>query len=338
VSDPRVILMFGMGKPTSNILDRAVRRDDCREAILGIRGERRRIDVFLARQFYEVDRSIHYVYEQCSSVHQFGEKHGFSSQEAGTLAAAGKSLELVPELEARLLAGRITLDAAAALAKVFENPELMRDGDDWLGKAEKQTLKALRRDIRERIAEVRADGPASSLEITLSSKGREDFERARQIACEKKNRILDEGETVEVLADHYLDSFDEDRRKPAARRMADTSASGGNGIPSGRTIPAEVRREVFLRGDPNRKKPVHKCQFPNCERTMYLQFCHREPHAHGGGREADNILLLCRIHHTLLDEGEIRAEGPADDPTFYERVDTEFGEGWLKVLSARAPP
>ena len=101
-------------------------------------------------------------------------------------------------------------------------------------------------------------------DILSTATGRYKFERARVIACKKKNKILDEGQTVEVLSDHYLDSFDEDRRKPAARRMADTGGSGGNGIPSGRTIPAEVRREVFLRGDPARKKPVRKCQFPNC--------------------------------------------------------------------------
>ena len=77
--------------------------------------------------------------------------------------------------------------------------------------------------------------------------------------------------------------------------------------------------------------------FTTCQ-SIFLDLAHREPHAAGGSRESSNLLLLCRTHHALLDAGWIRAEGASDRPEFYERVMTEFGQGWMKVESIRAPP
>ena len=97
-------------------------------------------------------------------------------------------------------------------------------------------------------------------------------------------------------------------------------------------MPAEVRRKVFARGAAPRR-----CQYPGCDRDIFLNLCHRKPHARGGSREAENLLLLCPVHHALLDAGWIRAEGAAARPEFYERLRTEFGTGWRRVENVRAP-
>jgi len=257
-------------------LDRAVRRDDARDDIVALRTDKRRLDLRMARLFFEIDRDIHWVYESCGSIRQFGEKYGFSGREAAVLAAVGKALTLAPDLEEKLLSGRITLDAAAAVATVLTDPDLLRDDDDWLACAERLTLTELQKKVRERIVEVRQGEPASTLNATMPASGREKFERARTIASRKEKKPLTEGETVEVLSDHYLDSFDEARKKPRARRTPDTNgrAPGKNG----RAVPAPSKREVHLRGE--------TCQFPGCDHHIFLDLAHREPHAAGGSRES----------------------------------------------------
>ena len=241
---------------------------------------------------------------------------------------------LAPELEDKIVSGRITLDAAAAVATVLADPELLRDDDDWLSEAEQLTLSALQKKVRERIVEVREGEPASTLNATMPASGREKFERARVIASRKERKALTEGETVVVLSDHYLDSFDEERKKPRARRMPDTNGRSGRsehtGRPNGRAVPASEKRKVRMRGE--------ECQFPGCSHRIFVDLAHRRPHAAGGSRESDNLLYLCRTHHALLDAGWIRAEGPSDSPEFFERVMTEFGQGWMRVESIRAPP
>jgi hypothetical protein len=309
-------------------LERAVRREDARDAIVALRAEKRRHDLEVARHFYEVDRDLHWIHESCSSIRQFGEKYGFSEREAEVLAGVGKALALAPEMEEKLLAGRITLDAAAAVATILGGPDLLKDGDDWLAEAEVLTLPALQRKVRERIVEIREREPASTVTATMPASGREKFERARVIASRKKRKALSEGETVVVLADHYLDSFDEMRKRLRARRMADTN--GGPGGPGSRAVPATEKRKVRMRGE--------ECQFPGCSHRIFVDLAHRRPHAAGGSRESDNLLALCRTHPALFDAGWIRAEGPSDRPEFFERVMTEFGRGWMRVETIRAPP
>jgi len=286
------------------------------------------VDVRLAMLFCEIDRSAHYVYEACASVRQFGERHGFSGREAMVYVAAGRAMEHEPEIAPRLLAGRISLDAAATLAPVLADPALRRD-DDWLAEAEQRTTFDLSRKVKERIVEVRHEEPASTILATVPASGRVLFERARTIASRKERKPLSEGETVVVLSDHYLESFDDARKKPRPRRKA---AGNGRSLSRGtsRSIPSTEKRAIRGRGE--------RCQFPGCDHLIFLDHAHRVPHAAGGSREASNLLLLCRLHHVLYDAGWIRVEGPSDRPEFYERVRTEGERSWRKVESIRAPP
>jgi hypothetical protein len=61
---------------------------------------------------------------------------------------------------------------------------------------------------------------------------------------------------------------------------------------STRTISAGIRRAVVLRD--------RGCAFPNCDRPSGWSDCHHVHHwADGGPTEVDNLVLLCRMHHTL---------------------------------------
>jgi hypothetical protein len=160
----------------------------------------------------------------------------------------------------------------------------------------------------------------------MSSKDRETFERARQIACQKEGKVLDEGQTIGVLSEHYLDSFDPERVEEGKRRVEDTCNSHS------RYIPASVKREV-------RRRSGGCCQWPRCDNRIFLNFAHRKWHSRGGSREAANLLDLCLVHHALLDAGWIRVEGPSDAPIFYEWDPGADGRGaWRRVTGPRGPP
>lgn len=314
-----------MGFPASTFLERAVRQDEAHAEILRRRAGQRRESLRLARLFHAVAAHHHYVYEGCPSLGAYAESIGFSAREGRLLAEVGKALAAEPRLEERILAGRISLDAAAVLGRFHENAEeLARSGEDWLDYAERWTARRLERELRKRMREAETGGPVSVLEAVLTATGREKFERARALACRKERRVLDEGQTVEVLSDHYLDSFDPLRKEPRKRRMADTSGGNGNGS---RAIPAEAKRAVLARqGD--------RCANPECDREIFLHFSHGVPHARGGSREAENLERLCYTCHRMRDAGLLRVERTESGLVFRARDGRILGE----PRAPRAPP
>ncbi len=290
--------------PKPKLTSEAVRQDQAEREFLALHRERRELELRAARLLARMDGTYHWAYRGCSSVAQYGDMHGLSGREARMLAAVGKALALQPKLEQEILSGKLSLDAAAALGKVYENPAMVRDGEDWLVWAEQWSLKEFERQVRKRLREVETAEPVTTLTVILTSSGRENFERARQLACRKENKLLTEGQTVEVLSDHYLDSFDPARKTPRARRMADTLGR------SGRHVPAAVTREVIARqGD--------RCAVPGCDHDIFVNLAHILPHCRGGSREALNFHYLCWEHNTLYDRGQLKITGTPDKPVFH---------------------
>lgn len=285
------------------LVARAERRDAEEAELLGVLREQRGLQLRAARLLAEIDKAAHFVHRGCSSLSQYGEMIGLSGREARVLAAVGKALELEPELEERVLSGKLSLDAAALLVKVLAEPGVRRDGDDWLAWAQEWSAVRLDLEIRKRLREVQSGEPVSVMSAVLTASGRERFERARQLACRKESRVLSEGETVEVLSDHYLDSFDPDRKKARRRRMDSTVGQPG------RRVPAEVVRKVVARqGD--------RCAVPGCDHKIWMNKAHVVAHRHGGSREEGNLVYLCREHHVLLDLGKLELGGTPERPTF----------------------
>lgn len=50
----------------------------------------------------------------------------------------------------------------------------------------------------------------------------------------------------------------------------------------------------------------HTCQFPGCRQHHRLDAHHIIPWAAGGPTDLDNLILICRRHHTLIHEGGLR--------------------------------
>ncbi len=280
--------------------------------------EKRAADVRLARALGRLSASRLYRREGSSSLSQWGERRGLSARETRSLLDLGRALVASPLLEAKVLAGLLSVESAAELGKVLSDPSLLVPGDDWISFAEGQTTREVVRAVRKRMEQVHRDVPLVEVTALLSPRGKDAFDRAREIASRSAERLLSEGETVEVLAEHYLDARDPLRKEPGTRRLPDTAE-----IPGKRYVPVAVRREVSGRSQDG-------CQVPCCGHRVWVHYAHRKAHAFGGDREARNLLRLCRGHHGMLDAGSLLAEGPSDAPRFYTRDGRKVGP--------RAPP
>ena len=253
----------------------------------------------------------------CANVGEFGERFGIAAVEARALLDLGRALRLHPDLEREIRCGDVTVAAAACVSEVLTQPAMVRPDDDWRGWARSDSLRTLRRRVRERREQVRiGNEPACAVTVFVRSDARDDFARAREIASSRAGRTLTHGETFETVVDHFLDSFDFARVMPGTRRAADTRSYRS------RYVPMAVRREIFARQG-------FRCAVPFCDHSMFLEKSHLVAHASGGHREADNLILLCSVHHTFFDCGLIRMEGTACKPVFRDR------EGW--DLADRGP-
>jgi hypothetical protein len=297
--------MKGNGRRRPRLVEKAVLRAEAEARVLdGHRAERRR-QLESARLYYEIESSRHYLLRGASSIAHFGELNGRSGREARMLASVGFVLERCPEVEEKILARVISLDAAAALRPLYEKPALIREGDDWLGWAAVQSARALEHEVRKRVREVESGERVATLSALLTESQWEKFERAKTLASRKAQAHLSRGQTVETLADHYLKSFDADIRSPRKRRMPDTADHPG------RAIAEAVKRAI--RGRPH----GDRCAVPGCDHHLFLNYAHVRPHRKGGGREPKDLHYLCWPHHVLFDLGILKITGTPDRPIFH---------------------
>ncbi|MHC4136778.1 MAG: hypothetical protein ACYS0K_17615 [Planctomycetota bacterium] len=81
----------------------------------------RRCDqLWSARRLREAERYRHYLRSGCRSLAEYGEKVGYSREEAVMLAAVGRALELRPALRKEILTGKVMLEEAAALGRAAD--------------------------------------------------------------------------------------------------------------------------------------------------------------------------------------------------------------------------
>jgi hypothetical protein len=304
-------------------IDRAVRDDAQAAAYLDHVRQSREHRLAAARCALDLDRKAHFLYEGCASFAEFGDRRTGSPSEAAMDVALGHALERWPDLEAKVLAGLVSLTSAARLGTLARLPEGVREGEDWVALAAGAPERALARRVAARREEVRTGGkPVVERTFYLSTRGDELFEDARKIASRKAGRALTEGEAVEELADHYLDGHDPRRVEPGKRRLPDTATLPDR---NRRKPAAEVVRMLLERnGD--------ACAVEFCGNAIFLENSHRVPHAEGGAREAKDLDRLCRTHHDLYERGLLRIEGPTDAPRFStddgRSLDSREGTAW----------
>lgn len=307
--------------------------EDRLREILGLTNEiqaasvrRREADIEAARAFARLLELEAWKELGCASPGEFGERMAIAAADARALLDFGRAMKAAPYVESQVRNGRITVAAAALAGQALASPELLRAEDDWLGWAQTESAKSLRQRLARRREEVRMPGEAPVLlTVLVRPDARDDFARARAIASRKAARALTPGEAFETVVDLYLDTFDPDRVSPGVRRLPHTE------LVEGRYVPADVRREVLARQH-------GRCAVPFCDHTIFVEFAHLVPHASGGHREADNLVLLCSVHHRYFDEGALFLRGTAARPRFFDREGNDLARRFDRPDAIGPPP
>jgi hypothetical protein len=127
------------------------------------------------------------------------------------------------------------------------------------------------------------EGPATNEKVTKGAN-----QGAKTLLHEATSAHSD-GETLSASR-HKPNWTTHRRRSPIQRNvMQDLSR------PNARTVPTTIRRQIWNRAG-------SRCEFrteagSRCTRTHLLQIDHRIPVAWGGGREPENLQLLCATHN-----------------------------------------
>ncbi len=126
-----------------------------------------------------------------------------------------------------------------------------------------------------------------------------------------------------------------------ARRLA-CDAKVSRVITRGRSEPLDVGRAVRTVTPAQRKALAvrdRSCRFPGCDRPPTWCDAHHIKHWLDRGRtDLDNLILLCRRHHTLVHEHGFRISGSATDANFLRPDGTALGRDGPGLTHGTHPP
>jgi len=114
--------------------------------------------------------------------------------------------------------------------------------------------------------------------------GRCELEQGPSIPVETARRLSCDASLLRVLENEHGEPLDVGRKT--------------------RSIPPAIRRALNTRDG--------GCRFPGCTHSRYVDAHHIEHWADGGETKLSNLVTLCRLHHRLVHEGEIRVEALPD--------------------------
>ena len=261
------------------------------------------------------------------------EKVGLSAAEGFQLRDAAKACAKSRELDKRVKAGRVSIQAAATAGQVLDNPDLERPGPGLLDLAEDTTARDFRKEVDKRKAEERIKEKPQHRSIFLSSLGIDNLERTKKIVGRKKRMIVSDSEAVEHALGDFVEREDPERRAARARERArkreekksgERAAAPGEGAPPrtpGRSEP-DAKRPESKPESKNGKKPSRyipadekrkvieafgdRCWVDGCNDDVFVDFSHRRAYRHRGKNGARNLRRFCRRHHQLIDSGTIK--------------------------------
>jgi hypothetical protein len=130
--------------------------------------------------------------------------------------------------------------------------------------------------------------------------GRCEIEQGPALAVQTVRRLACDASLLSVLENEHGEPLDVGRKT--------------------RSIPPAIRRALRTRDA--------GCRFPGCTHQRYVDAHHIEHWADGGETKLSNLVTLCRLHHRLVHEGQIRIETASPggwrfvhpDGRHYERV------------------
>jgi hypothetical protein len=256
----------------------------------------REVELALAHVLAEIDDKRAYTFDGCASIGEWARSKGYDPVRAAELATLGRAMRTTPALEPKVRSGEVTTPAATTVAKILVQPALVKPDEDLLAKAAAEPLRDLQREVKKRVEGARQGAEVTPLTVLVSEATRAEFRLARDIASQQAKKELSESQAFARITRHFVDSFDDTRKVPRARRMKPTEEE-----PFRRGVAAQTKRTLVVRSG-------RRCEVPGCARVA-TERAHVRPHEHGSGREARDLWNACHPHHVLYDAGVLRIVG-----------------------------
>jgi hypothetical protein len=214
--------------------------------------------------------------------HYCAERLGISERAVEQRASLAKKLHELPALRDAMREGRLTYEKARLLAGCADGDTI----ETWIGRAERTTCIALRREI-EAVEEAQMCA-RGELVVRVPRRVGLLIDAVVRAAREATNELLTPGECLALAATHFIETWSKalKARSTAHRRVLDRD-----------------------RGC---------CQVPGCSRPA-VHAHHILHRAQGGDDDPRNLVGLCAVHHLQgIHRGFIRVRGRAPDRLRWE--------------------
>jgi len=234
------------------------------------------------------------------------------------LVHVGECMSLHPGVRKAILAGEIALESAEQLRRILlveddpADPLPSRSDVNWFELARVASTADFRHLVEYHLALWKEGEPSVKLSMWVSQKGCAAFRRAKAVLRAKQERSVTDGETLETLAQAWLDDHDPYRRDLQVREgdIDDTSRETADPFdPASRYVPARIHRSLLRRDG-------WRCAVPNCSWDGDLHNGHLTDHALGGPRTRENQVRICPMHNYMMLSKLLVVEGDGDDPEF----------------------
>ena len=293
--------------------------------------DERKLNVEILHHLREIDTRKLYA-ERHSSLHEYMVKDlHYSDGAAHRRIQAARLLRDLPEAEAKLKTGAITLTTASQLQNFFraekklgttyaaaEKRELLAQLEDKTSRQTEGLLAAISPQAIPRERERALNETETSVTFVVPARLTEKLARVRGLLAHR-NASPSYAELFEILADIALEKLDPSLRSRRARcapiKLERTSvqpslnpAPYAHPSPSPRSthfpryIPAELRRMTWTRAG-------GRCEFNDqsgrrCTSKYALEVDHIRPIGLGGNAASENLQLLCRSHNAYKNRGD----------------------------------
>ncbi len=269
--------------------------------------EERKLGVEILHHIREIDARKLYA-ERHASLHGFlVQELKYSDGAAHRRIQAMRLLRDLPETEAKLSSGEITLSSASQLQNFLraekklgttyapaQKRELLAKIE---GKSTRQTeglLAAISPKAIPREKERTLNESETSITFVAGQSLREKLARLRGLTAHK-NPTPTYSELFEMLADIALENLDPSKAAPARTKKATTVVAETISEKSPRYIPTALKRLTWTRAE-------GRCEFRDeqnqrCRSNYALEIDHRIPVGKGGTASEENLQLLCRSHN-----------------------------------------
>jgi hypothetical protein len=292
--------------------------------------EERRTGVALLHHLREIERRRLFALSHSSLHEDVVRELGYSDGAAHRRISAMRLMKAVPEIEEKLKTGVVSLSSASQVQN-FIRAERRVTGNEVPqevvrslvaqveGKSTRETEALLAATspraaaaLRERTRSI--DGENVQITVILRPELQRKLKQLRDRMAHK-NANPSIAEQIELLADFTLKKLGDGAlsissgsscAEASPRIMAERPKGDTLGPSNARSIAPSVRRQVWRRAGGrcehrynNRSEHRHGSEAERCTRTHLLQVDHRIPVAWGGGREFENLQLLCAVHNQL---------------------------------------